>query len=539
MKKKIESVSCPVQATKEDEKGLIQSQRPKNGAKALVEVHKKTDRMKVENKTGLGLIPGNEIDDREDIVTMDGINLLRVMRAEARMSPLKSCSDKVPPEMKDKKAKVRTPKKKIKVSREESTVDLKTVASQCSPSKIICHLSQTQSPSHESHKNSSNMSSIISRLQKRDVNLPLHGLSFVLSGVKPSIAESIINLGGEVIDEVGRHVINRSNVEGKLFFISHATCRRKLKYILAVAHGVPMLHYSWVEELAAQQKGEDPPNPFDSDLFERKRLPVGLSIKTGMFPLQRTKHANKWTPPGYENNGEGVFHGMSLAVVLENKDSEKHWRLILSAAGAKVVGSSALKEKGCHLDAVLVDALSLPPHTTASPARVGAIISLMKKQKDFSSQDSPDLIDLSWALQCLIQRRQISFESEKRFFLSLDKVEHIFSLKVKTGKDLVRYEVGDPVKFGKKQGVSFGRIVRIHIAADKTRKSMLDIQLMEQNSDHELMDGGKTIVTIDESALRGHIVLLSRRDFESVRRGYLQNLEVESSIFMLKKAKGK
>jgi len=43
---------------------------------------------------------------------MDGINLLRVMRAEARMSPLKSCSDKVPPEMKDKKAKVRTPKKK-------------------------------------------------------------------------------------------------------------------------------------------------------------------------------------------------------------------------------------------------------------------------------------------------------------------------------------------------------------------------------------------------------------------------------------------
>eukprot|EP00957_Ditylum_brightwellii_P130079 9921538-Ditylum_brightwellii.AAC.1 len=44
--KKIESVSCPVQATKEDEKGLIQSQRPKNGAKALVEVHKKTDRMK-------------------------------------------------------------------------------------------------------------------------------------------------------------------------------------------------------------------------------------------------------------------------------------------------------------------------------------------------------------------------------------------------------------------------------------------------------------------------------------------------------------
>ena len=67
------------------------------------------------------------------------------------------------------------------------------------------------------------------------------------------------------------------------------------------------------------------PDPFNSILYEQKRLPIGLSMATGAFALQKTKYGVKWLQPGCEENRRPILSGMILVVTLESKEVEKSW----------------------------------------------------------------------------------------------------------------------------------------------------------------------------------------------------------------------
>lgn len=53
-------------------------------------------------------------------------------------------------------------------------------------------------------------------------------------------------------------------------------------------------------------------------------LPLGLSIETGIFVMQRARDAKKWSRPRSENSGL-IFDGLTIAVALENSEVEKKW----------------------------------------------------------------------------------------------------------------------------------------------------------------------------------------------------------------------
>ena len=67
------------------------------------------------------------------------------------------------------------------------------------------------------------------------------------------------------------------------------------------------------------------PDPFNSILYEQKRLPIGLSMVTGDFALQKTKYAAKWLQPGCEEDARPILSGTILVVTLESKEVEKSW----------------------------------------------------------------------------------------------------------------------------------------------------------------------------------------------------------------------
>lgn len=163
---------------------------------------------------------------------------------------------------------------------------------------------------------------------------PLDGLSFFGSGLDKKHRDLIQELGGKYLNDVS---LADTEIFGKLFFVSHVKQRRKLKYILASSLGVPMLHYSWLTAIKEKFLAFDDEDtdaaaradfvkqlPYDSKLFKAMRLPVGLSIKSGLYQLQKARHAKRWCRPGYEN-GELVFKGLKLTVALENEKSEAAW----------------------------------------------------------------------------------------------------------------------------------------------------------------------------------------------------------------------
>jgi hypothetical protein len=154
---------------------------------------------------------------------------------------------------------------------------------------------------------------------------PFDGLSFFASGLDESSYNEIRSLGGSILTELSGEVVNASNVTKKLFFVSEPTKRRTLKYILAGALGVPMLHKCWVAAIFDRFKSKQQPNVFDSALYSSYRLPLGLSTSSGLFTLQKARHAKKWCRPGCQDDGEPVFHGINIMIALENQDSEKKW----------------------------------------------------------------------------------------------------------------------------------------------------------------------------------------------------------------------
>ena len=217
---------------------------------------------------------------------------------------------------------------------------------------------------------------------------------------------------------------------------------------------------------------------------------------------------------------------------------------IIRAAGATVVKSSSLQGNARHtLDAILVDRLTLPPHATAIPKNMIRTLNNITHINSHGEggRDTP-VIDLSWAVQCVIQRKRLQFDNDERFQIQLTgnrKGEKLFTIKVKSGSSMVRYEVGDLVEFGKGKELSrIGRITGMRQTADRTRKFLLDMQLLEHNGDFVLIDGGSasTTVTIEETELLKHLVLLSSKDYRTVKNGYGSRLGIDQYIFQQKTA---
>lgn len=147
----------------------------------------------------------------------------------------------------------------------------------------------------------------------------LKGFSFLLSGCA-HVSDQVTRMGGNVVENVAEISLTRNEVGGKLWFLSEPSCRRRTKYLLAVALGLPMLHYHCLNDL---EHGKFL-SLFDNELYKIWRLPTGLSIFSGLFILQRARHACAWAPPGFED-GQVIFQDMTLMLALEDEILTKDW----------------------------------------------------------------------------------------------------------------------------------------------------------------------------------------------------------------------
>jgi hypothetical protein len=133
-----------------------------------------------------------------------------------------------------------------------------------------------------------------------------------------SISPTTASTGGEIVDH---NSLTYSTARSKVFFLADITSWRKPKYILANCLGAPLLHYQWLADLEQKFTDCGAAKPFDSELYTRHRLPLGLDLSRGFFNLQRASAARCWDPPGRTKGvGDTVFFGMTIALAVNQKD---------------------------------------------------------------------------------------------------------------------------------------------------------------------------------------------------------------------------
>lgn len=406
----------------------------------------------------------------------------------------------------------------------------------------------TSISSRRSHASSSASSS--RRQNNGSIKLPFEGLTFFTSGVPNNIQATIKRLGGSILNDIGEKWLKPQNAFNRLFFVSTPEKRRTHKYLLAGALGVPMMHVSWVKSIRALQEEHekhgtnDPPYPFNSELYTAHRLPLGLSNDTGLFVLQRARYAKKWSRPGQQHgSGAAVFNDLNVAVSLPKVDMEKKWGEIIKALGGCVVSHADLKKSDVNI--VLLDSVSLPPHETAAPERVSRTINLLRNRNSRSGSNVL-FVDLSWVTQCIVQRTRVDLSGNgNRYRVSIDPPSssgggtELHSLRKDCGNAVfVRYEVGDAVRFQRRKDApsTIGRIISVHHDGAR-RKNTLEVKLLEKHNDRELMEGGDDVPTvrISEDQLRHHVVVLSRSDYATLSNEWRNGSD--AAVFKLRRSK--
>lgn len=179
---------------------------------------------------------------------------------------------------------------------------------------------------------------------------------------------------------------------------------------------------------------------------------------------------------------------------------------------------SDIDKKKAEVDLVLSDSLLLPPHVTAITSKVSRVLNKIS----LMSADIP-IVDLSWAMQCIVRKNRVDvsekykLQIESSLNTSSERIIDILSVKVQQFCGLTRYEVGDSIRFGKKMGQSNGRITAIRYDK-RMRKKTIEVKVLELHHECELIDGGKSVSTInlEESELQGHILILSGKDYSQV-----------------------
>lgn len=341
----------------------------------------------------------------------------------------------------------------------------------------------------------------------------LKGYSFIISGCG-HVKKQVERMGGSVLEDFSEFSMERTDIGGKLWFLSEPSCRRRTKYILAVALGLPMLHFHCLDDLEQGNYS----SLFDNELYKSWRLPTGLSIFSGLFVLQRARHACLWAPPGLENDGKVIFRDMVFMLALEDEEKLKDWTFILEAVGGCVLSGTQKRIDGAkEIDAVLVDSMLLSPQNTATPQKIEAALRSVEA-------DVP-ILDLSWAVQSLIARRKLAFNEDGRFM----RGPNVFSIKVKgrSGTE-VRYEKGDTVKIRRssKGDTCHARITDIDLV-----ERMLSVEVLDPFGENALVDGGSCSVSlrIPERELVSHAILLPSKEYKG-----LKYADSDRDIFMLK-----
>lgn len=147
--------------------------------------------------------------------------------------------------------------------------------------------------------------------------------------------------------------------------------------------------------------------------------------------------------------------------------------MILETCGAKVETASSIARGKATLsvDCCLFDSATLPPQETSVPVVVSRLMKFI--------DDHVPRLDLSWAHQCIIQRRRLPLRGETRYSVSLEGSFHDFcqisSFKSKAGN---RYGVGDLVQISRGQkSTSKGRILGITWSRNE-KECQFEVQLL-------------------------------------------------------------
>ena len=130
----------------------------------------------------------------------------------------------------------------------------------------------------------------------------------------------------------------------------------------------------------------------------------------------------------------------------------KSRELILSTLGASIKDKRDRSEEDLSrgLDAIIIDSLDVPPHSKAPPARLSSFL----KRVDKSNSSIP-LIDFSWVVQSITNRKRLAFDSDPRFLVDIfSRDSALYSIKI----NAVRYDIGDYVQIKTKTERSFARI---------------------------------------------------------------------------------
>ncbi|KAL3776456.1 hypothetical protein ACHAW5_006902 [Stephanodiscus triporus] len=443
-----------------------------------------------------------------------------------RASSTLQASDSTPPKPTSKSdAKGKTPKKtgqqcSVSSKKRKITPESKMGSGKAKRKKTVDPVEkETSSPSFHSSQTQGVVSALPSYSSRSpgQNSGPLSGFKFFHSGIDSNflIDEKIKRLGGEIVNHTS---LTLSSARSKVFFLSDYTCWRKLKYIYANSLGTPMLHFQWLVDLEKKFKDYGVAKPFDSELYTKYRLPLGLDLSRGYFTLQRASAARCWDPPG-RTKGEGstIFDGMTIVLAVDEKQ-QADWKMILNACGATVLFDIPQGKGRAIVDCCLLASTTLPPHVISVPDYV----TKLRQRIDINVP----LLDLAWAHQSIIQRKRLPFE-DARYMISLDPaMNNVSSIKNKSND---RYEVGDLVEFRRGAALtSFGRIKGI-ARLSQVNGFSLDIQVMESQGVNLVDCPSSAQMNVEEKNLRGNIVLLDSKDFHKL--GYLPNNSSQTNIF--------
>ncbi len=202
---------------------------------------------------------------------------------------------------------------------------------------------------------------------------------------------------------------------------------------------------------------------------------------------------------------------------------------ILTLAGATLFTDVDIDKQSLQIDLVLTDSICLPPHVTAVTPKIAKVLNKV------ALTSNAQIVDMSWVTQCIVRKKRIEISDQYKIqsiYQSYERLVNISSIKVEQCGNLVRYEIGDSIKFGKaKSKLSYGRITALQLDV-RQRKKWIEVKILELHNDCELMDGGKNMSTIkiEENELKGHTLILGGKDYEEVK--WSRN----GTVFMQKKA---
>ena len=148
--------------------------------------------------------------------------------------------------------------------------------------------------------------------------------------------------------------------------------------------------------------------------------------------------------------------------------------LILTVLGATIKDKRDRSEDLSQvLDAIIVDSLDIPPYSKAPPSRLTSFL----KRVENSDSLTP-LVDFSWIVQSITNRRRIEFDSDPRFLIDISRRNNedglLFSIKINNA----RYDIGDYVKIKTRTKRSYARIDGIQPNMNQRHGYLLDVRCL-------------------------------------------------------------